>query len=384
MDAYHIALPAKVIFGVGTVDIIGDEANRIGAKHACIITDPGVFQAGLTEPVKERLSKAGLSVAVCPEAEPEPTIPKINTLADELRKQDHDLLVAVGGGSSIDSVKILSVLLTHGGKCEDYAGLDKVPGPTVPVFALPTTAGTGSEATRAGVYTDVTNGQKLPVNSFYMIPRLALVDPTLTYGCPQKVTVGSGIDALVHAVEAYTCNKAHSFSDALALEAMRLIMASLRAVVKDGSNKEARNRMAEGALLAGIAFINSGVAAVHAFAHLLGARYHVPHGVANGLLLPYIMEFSLSANLPRYATIAAMLGVDTKGLSLQEAAAQGVEAARVLAKDIGIPLRLRDVGVPKEALADMTEGTMEASRILSNNPRKLTKEDVRHIWASAW
>ena len=384
MNIYQVMLPAKVVFGVDSLDILGDEANKLGVKHALIVTDPGVYKAGLIDPVKERLSRAKLSVGVFSEAEPEPTLPRLNAIAKELGKGSYDLLVGVGGGSSMDTAKGLSVLLAHGGDGSDYLGVDKVPAPGIPVFALPTTAGTGSEVTRNAVFGDPEKGVKSVIISPYILPRLALVDPTLTYGCPPKVTAASGMDALVHAVECYTCTRANNFSDALALEAMRLIVGNLGTAVKRGSDKEARNHMSEGALLAGIAFGNSGVAMVHALAYPLGLRFHVPHGVANGLLLPYVMECNLPANLPKYAIVARMLGVKTEELSLQEAAEQGVEAAKALVAGVGLPLHLRELGVPQEALEGMAVASMGITRLLDNNPKKLTLDDVRLIWKHAW
>ena len=381
---YQIILPGKIRFGVGALNTLGDEATRLAAKRVLIVTDPGVYQAGLIDPVKEQLSKAKLSVDIFAEAEPEPTFPRLNAAAEQLRKEGYNLLIGVGGGSSMDTAKGLSVLLAHGGKGQDYGGIDKVPGPGIPIFTMPTTAGTGSEVTNIAIFGDVEKGYKLGIVSSYLLARLALVDPTLTYGCPPKVTAASGIDALIHAIECYTGNKANTFSDTLAIEAMRLIAGSLRTAVKNGSDKEARNRMSEGALLAGIAFSNSGVAAVHALAYPLGSRFHVPHGVANGVLLPYVTEYNLSANLPKYAIVAQMLGVKTQGLSLQEAAEKGVEAAKALAADIGIPLHLRDLGVPKEALEGMAVATMDVTRLLANNPKELTLDDVRRIWQNAW
>lgn len=381
---YQIIVPEIIRFGVGALSTLADEVNELGVKKALIVTDPGVYQSGLVVPVKEQLSKARLSVEVFPESEPEPTLPKLNAAAKKLRKGNYDLLVGLGGGSSMDTAKGLSVLLAHGGEGQDYLGVDKVPGLSIPVFTVPTTAGTGSEVTNIAVFGDPEKELKVGMVSPYLLARLALVDPTLTYSCPPRVTAASGIDALVHAIESYTSIKANNFTDALALQAMRLIVGSLRTAVSNGSDKEARNNMSEGALLAGIAFGNAGVAATHALAYPLGARFHVSHGVANGLLLPYVMECNLSANLPKYVVIAQMLGGKTEGLSLQEAAKQGVEAAKVLAADIGIPLHLRELGVPKEALEGMAVATMDVTRLLANNPKKLTMDDVRCIWENAW
>ncbi|MFC1980379.1 iron-containing alcohol dehydrogenase [Chloroflexota bacterium] len=384
VKTYQIIGPQIIRFGVGALNTLADEANKLGTKRALIVTDPGVYQAGLVGPVKEQLSKAKLSVEVFSESEPEPTLPKLNAVAEELRKGSYDLLVGVGGGSAMDTAKGLSVLLAHGGDGQDYVGVDKVPGPGIPVFTIPTTAGTGSEVTNIAIFSDPKREIKLGMVSPFLLARLALVDPALTYGCPPGVTAASGIDALVHAIECYTSIKANNFTDALALEAMRLIGGSLRTAVNNGSDEDARSHMSEGALLAGIAFGNAGAAATHALAYPLGARFHVPHGEANGLLVPYIMEYNLSANLPKYAIVARMLGVTTDELSLQEAAEQGVEAVKAIVTDIGIPIHLRELGIPRAALEGMAVATMDVTRLLSNNPKKLTLDDVKRIWGNAW
>lgn len=384
MDKYQIMLPVKVSFGVGSMDTLGEEAHKLAAKRALIVTDPGVYNAGLVNPVKEQLLEAKLKVDVCSEAEPEPSVNKLNAMADELHRDSYDLLVGLGGGSSMDTAKGLSVLLTHGGNAQQYFGINNVPGPGIPVFTVPTTAGTGSEVTQNAIFSDPEQRRKVAIVSSYILAHLALVDPTLTYGCPPKITAACGIDAFVHALECYTGNKANTFSDALALEAMRLTAGNLLTAVRNGSDKEARNRMSEGALLAGINIATSGTAAVHALAYPLGSQFHVPHGVANGLLLPYVTEYNLSANLAKYAIVAQIMGVETQGLSLQEAAEQGAEVIKGLVGDIGIPLHLRDLGVPKEALEKMAVATMDVTRLLANNPKQLTLDDVRYIWENAW
>jgi len=381
---YQVMVPKTIRFGVGALYTLGDEASKLEAKKTLIITDPGVYQAGLVDPIKEQLSRAGLLIEVFADAEPEPTLPKLNDVANQLKGNKYDLLVGFGGGSSMDTAKGLSVLLAQGGVGEDYIGVGKVPGPGIPVFTIPTTAGTGSEVTNIAIFGDPEKELKLGMVSPYLLARLALVDPTFTYSCPPAVTAASGIDALVHAIECYTSTKANNFTDALALEAMRLIVGSLRTAVSNGSDEEARNHMSEGALLAGIAFGNASVGAVHALAYPLGSRFHVPHGVANGLLLPYVMECNFPANLPRYAVIAQMLGEEIEGLSLREAAKRGVEAVKTLAMDINIPLHLQDLGVPREALEGMAVATMDVTRLLANNPKKLTLDDVRAIWENAW
>ena len=334
--------------------------------------------------MKEQLSGANLSVEVFSEAEPEPTLPRLNAIARELGKNSYDLLVGVGGGSSMDTTKGLSVLLTHGGDGQDYVGVDRVPGPGIPIFLLPTTAGTGAEVTKAAIFDDTEQGRKLGIVSPYLFARLALIDPTLTYGCPLRIAAATGIDALSHAIESYTSINATNFTDALQLRAIKLIADNLRTVVNDDSDKEARNRMAEAAYLGGIGIAHAGGAAAHALAYPLGSRFHVPHGVTMGVLLPYVMESNLPANLSKYADIAQMLGVKTQGLSLQEAAERGVEAVKTLVADVGIPIHLRELGIPKEALEEMAVATMEVTRLLANNPKQLTQDDVKRIWENAW
>jgi alcohol dehydrogenase class IV len=238
--------------------------------------------------------------------------------------------------------------------------------------------------TNIAIFSDKEKELKVGMISPYLMARVALVDPVLTYTCPRSVTAASGMDALVHAIESYTSRKANNFTDTLAVKALQLISRNLKTGVTDGANKDARNAMAEGALLAGIAFGNSGVAAVHALAYPLGARFHVSHGIANGLLLPYVMEFNLSADPARYATIAEVLGASTGGLMPMQAATQGVRFIKELIRNIGIPHRLRDLGIPKEALEGMAVATMDVTRLLANNPKTLTLDDVRNIWQNAW
>ncbi len=381
---YQIIIPQLVRFGVGALNILGNEITKLGAKKALIVTGPRVFRSGLIQLVKEQLDKAVVAVDVYSETEPEPSLSGLNHAALKLRHGSYDVLVGVGGGSSIDTAKGLSVLLVHGGEGQDYIGIDKIPAPGLAVIAIPTTAGTGSEVTNIAIFSDTEKELKVGMISPYLLARAALVDPVLTYGCPRGTTAASGIDALVHVIECYTSRKANSFTDTIAVKAMQLISGNLKTIVSDGSNKDARNAMAEGAMLAGIAFGNSGVAAVHALAYPLGARFHVSHGVANGLLLPYVMECNLTADPTRYAFIAEVLGESTRGLTLLQAATQGVKAVKTLIKDIGIPQHLRDLGVPKEALEGMAVATMDVTRLLANNPKTLSLDDVRGIWQNAW
>jgi alcohol dehydrogenase len=382
---YEILTPDHIYFGVGSLDaLLGDDVKRINAKHACIVTDPGVLKAGLAERVERKLSEANITADIFSGAMPEPTFSHLNETAEELRKNNYDLFIGVGGGSSIDVAKGLAVVITHGGKGEDYCGVNNIPGPVTPIIAIPTTSGTGSEASMASVFHDEEKGQKIGTRSPYINPRMAIVDPVMTYECPPSITAAAGIDALIHAIESYTGTSANNFSDALAVKAIQLISGSLKKAVKTGSDKQARADMAEGSLLSGITFSNSGMHIIHAFAHVLGANFPVPHGVANGLFLPHALEYNISASVAKHANVAEIMGIAAQGLSQEEIAHKGVEAIRILIKDIDLPSRLRDVGVPKEALGDMVNFSMASTRLLSQNPRLVTEEDVRTIWEAAW
>lgn len=384
MSINQINTPTKIYYGEGSLSKIAEEVDKLVVRRSLIVSDPGVYGAGLVELVREQLVEAGISVDVFTEAEPEPTVERLNTAAGKLSQERFDLLVGVGGGSSIDTAKGLSVLLAFGGEAEDYVGIDRVPGPGIALYALPTTSGSGSEVTPNAIFSIPEKKTKPPIVSPYIYPKLAIVDPNLTYSCPPQVTASAGIDALVHAIEAYTSMKASTFTDALQIEAIRLIASGLKRAVVDGEDKEARLYMAEGSLLAGIGIAHAGGAAVHALAYHLGSNFHVTHGVANGVLLPYVLEYNLPANYVKYANIARMFGVSTEGLSRKEIAEQGLEWVRILKAEIGIPAHLRELGVPREALEEMAIATMKIARLLDNNPRQLTLDDACNILQKAW
>jgi alcohol dehydrogenase class IV len=378
-------LPTKVNFGVGSLDALGDEASEFGAKKALILTDPGVLKTGLVDLVKEQLTRAKISLDVFSKVEPEPTFPRLNAAYEELRNRRYDFLIAVGGGSTIDTTKGLSIMLAYGGKGQDYAGVDDIPGLGIPFVAIPTTAGTGSEVTSICLFGDPERKLKVALSSPYLLARLAVVDPTMTYSCPPKITAACGLDALVHAIEAYTSKNATDFTDPLQTKAIQLIAGNLRTAVKDGEDKEARKNMAQGAMLAGFGIAHAGGAIAHAISYPISSHFHhIPHGILVGIMLSYVMEWNLTTNTVKYANVARLLGVENTRLSLEETARQGVEAAKSIIVDIGIPLHLRDVGLPKNILGDVAAGTMELTRLLANNPKRVAVDDVMQILENAW
>jgi len=295
--------------------------------------------------------------------------------------------------------KIAATVLAHGGSPRDYVGDDRIPGPVSPVVCVPTTAGTGSEVSGASVLTDSDNHMKVGVLSNHLRPRAAVVDPLLTVSCPPKVTADSGIDALTHAIEAYTAvdnatfplppgertvyQGRHPLGDLLAERAIALIGTHLRRAVADGNNLEAREGMALGATLAGLAFSNVGVAAVHALEYPVGGATHCSHGAGNGLLLPYVMRYNLPARTREFARIAQLLGEDVAGLDEEAAANRAISAVEKLRADIGIPTRLSQLGVTEGQLADFAAKAFAVKRILRVNPREVTLEALQGILRAA-
>ncbi len=302
-----------LVFGRGAITELGSIAARHGIRRMLIVTDATLINAGVVAPVEESLKAAGVAVQVFSGGMPEPSVEVALRCVETSKSFQPDAVLGLGGGSNLDLAKVTAILLTHGKTPLDYAGDDRVPGPVLPLFCLPTTAGTGSEVSAAAVLTDTANKMKFGILSNYLRPLVALVDPMLTVSCPAKVSADSGIDALTHAIEAYTAvdnevfplpagersvyQGRHPFGDMLAEKAIRLIGANLKRAVHDGKDLEAREAMALGATLGGMAFSNVGVAVVHALEYPVGGATHCSHGAGNGLLLPFVMRFNLPARL---------------------------------------------------------------------------------------
>ncbi|MBC7223916.1 MAG: iron-containing alcohol dehydrogenase [Anaerolineae bacterium] len=375
-------VPAVLWTGCGAVRRIGEEAKRLGARRAVVVCDPGVAQVGLAARVQRLLEEAGLQVEVYPHAQPEPTTESADRCAAFVRDGGFDLVVGLGGGSAMDTAKLAAVLAVHGGHCQDFLGADLVPGRGLPTILVPTTAGTGAEATPNAVFKEVPSGTKRTIISPHIIPDVALVDPELTLTLPPALTASTGMDALSHAIEAYTSRRATPHGDLYALEAIRLIGANLRRAVAHGDDLEARSGMALASLYAGIAIAHAGTNGVHAVAYPLSGRFGIPHGVANGVMLASVVAFNAPAAPARFAQVAQALGVregDTESL----ARAAG-EAVAQLARDIGIPQRLRDLGIPEDALRPMSEEAASIRRLLQFNPREMRPEDVEAMYRAIY
>ncbi|MBY0523111.1 MAG: iron-containing alcohol dehydrogenase [Gemmataceae bacterium] len=395
---FHSA--GQLLFGRNAVQQLGVVSRRLGIKRLLIVTDPIVARVGLVDRIKAPIEEAGVRVKVFDGGEPEPSIRAAEASIDAAEVFQAEGILGLGGGSNMDLAKITATVLAHAGGPRDFFGDDRIPGPIWPLICVPTTAGTGSEVSAAAVLTETETQMKVGILSNYLRPQVAVVDPLLTVSCPPKVTADTGIDALTHAIEAYTAvdnadfplppgersvyQGRHPMGDCLAEKAISLIGTFLRRAVATGEDLEARDGMALGATLAGLAFSNVGVALVHAMEYPVGGAVHCSHGAGNGLLLPSVMRFNLPARRKEFAAIGRLLGEDLQGLDPDTAAERGVQAVEKLRTDIGIPQRLRDIGVRKEQLRPFAEKACSIRRILRVNPRPVTPEEVEGIYETAF
>ncbi len=385
-SVYPFRVPSSQVFGAGAVERVADEAKRLGAKRALVITDPGVAKAGIAGRVRELLEAAGMATGVYDQVEPEPSVASVERALDALQQAGggYDVLVGVGGGSALDTAKGVSLRSANPGPIQQYFGVELVSNRGLPTILVPTTAGTGSEVTPNAIFDDTERRLKAGIVSPYLFASAAVVDPDLTLGVPPAVTAAAGLDALTHAIESYIAVKATPHTDLYALEAIRLIGANLRTAVARGSDRAARYGQALGSFFAGVSITNAGTGLCHAMAYPLGSAYHVPHGMANALLLPAVLEYNLPSDLPKFARIAEALGEPVAGLSPRAAAERAVEAVRSLSRDVGLPAGLREVGVPEDALAGFVDGTLSAKRLTDNNPRVPTADAVLAAYRASY
>jgi alcohol dehydrogenase len=383
--------PATQHFGRGAVERVGEEAGRLGARRALVITDPGVAKAGIAGRVRDLLAGAGIATGLYEDVEPEPSVASVERAFEVARggapggaDGAYELLVGVGGGSALDTAKGVSLRLANPGPLQRYFGVELVPATGLPMILIPTTAGTGSEVTPNAIFDDPERRLKAGIVSHRLLADVAVVDPDLTLGLPPGVTAASGLDALTHAMESYVAVKATPHTDLYAFEATRLIGANLRGAVARAGDAVARYGQMLGSYFAGIAITNAGTGLCHAMAYPLGSAYHVPHGMANALLLPAVLEYNMAADLPKFARLAAALGEPVEGRPLRQAAAGAAEAVRAFSRDVGLPAGLREVGVPEEALEGFVEGALSAARLIDNNPRRPTPEAVLEIYRRSY
>lgn len=362
-----------------------DEVNRFNVNKILVVTDPFLKDIGLTNKVVEPLENAGYQAEVYTDVVPEPPLAIGEKLVAYTRDNEFDMVIGIGGGSALDLTKLAGVLASHEGNVADYlnlTGTKKVTKKGLPTILIPTTSGTGSEVTNISVLSLETT--KDVVTHDYLLADVAIVDPALTISLPPKVTAATGVDALTHAVEAYISKKASPVSDALALQAIRLISNAIRTAVSNGEDKQARTDMSYGSYLAGLAFFNAGVAGVHALAYPLGGQFHIAHGDSNAVLLPYVMGYIRQSCEKRMKDIYDAMGFSSANLSQEEASYKCVTELKRLVEDVNIPSTLKGFNITEDALESLTKDAIEQKRILARSPMPLQKDEIFAIYKAAF
>lgn len=387
-EPFWFRMPDTLI-GTGAVQNVGALAKKTGAKKVLIVTDQGVARAGLVDRVKQPLEKEGIEFGVFDGCQPDAPVSAIKACARFAREGGYDLMISVGGGSTMDTAKVAATVSAAGDVDAEDVGKyvpTNVPRAGLPKIHIPTTAGTGSEVSIAAVITDV-DGCKKAILSEYFYPEVAIVDPLMTLNLPAKITADSGIDTLCHGIEAYTSLKASTVSDMFAEKTIKLVADSLRtAYCKGHENLEARYNMAIAAHHSSIALSTAGGAILpHGMGYAIQMEAHCTHAVSCSIVLPYIMEFNMLIDQEKYARMAELMDEKIEGLSLRESARKAVDAVRQISLDVNMPQRLRDIGIKKEQLPRLVDMLFTFSpRHLSNNPRDCSKEDAAGIFEAAW
>lgn len=383
MQSFSFQTTRSVVAEVGATSKIGELLANRGCQKVAFVTDEIILKLGLADAALEGLKKAGIAVWVFSDVKPDPAEELILGAVELAKAENIDGVVSVGGGSSMDTAKLIAVLANSSQPIQAMYGVGNVTEERLPLVLAPTTAGTGSEVTPISI---VTTGatEKKGVVSPQLLPDFAVLDPVLTVGLPQSVTAATGIDAMVHAIEAYTSKiKKNVVADCLARQALSLLGANIYTVCEDPKNLEARGNMLLGSMLAGMAFANAPVAAVHALAYPLGGHFHVPHGLSNALVLPNVMEFNMPAAESLYAELADIIFPTLAGKTQSQKIEGMLTGIAALSPDLGLPTQLREVGVKESDLELLATDAMKQERLLINNPREMTYQAAFDIYQKA-
>ena len=375
----------SIVSDAGATARIADLAGHILGPRVVFVTDRSLLSLGIVAPALASLEEAGIAVAVFDGVEPDPPEANVTDCASLATRHDATGILAIGGGSSMDVAKAAALIAGSGGTLTDAYGVGKARGPRLPLVLAPTTAGTGSEVTPIAILTTGA-AEKMGISSLLLLPDMAVLDADLTLGLPPAVTAATGIDAMVHAIESYASASPNNnpISRNLAREALRLLGRHIRTAVFNGADREARGGMLLGSMLAGQAFANSPVAAVHALAYPIGGHFHVPHGLSNALVLPHVLRFNLPAAASLYAEIAADAFPALADVPAVDRAGALADSLAALAAELGLPTRLRDVGIEESALPRLAADAMRQTRLLVNNPRTLEEADALAIYRAAF
>lgn len=382
MKDFEFKVPQEVVFGSGSLHRLPELLQRLESNHVLIISDRGLEKLGVVDTVAEIIKKSGIAVSCYLDVQPNPTVEIVNAAAQTYRQCGATSLIALGGGSPMDTAKAVGVLAKYGKEITQYEGANLVPGPIVPTIAIPTTAGTGSEVTPFAVITDTSRNHKLTVNSFELLPRVALLDPTLIMTAPASVSAACGIDAMIHAWEAYTSQQANPFSDAMAEKALDLIGGHIRRFVANRRDEKAAQAMMAGSTFAGVAFAWARVGNVHAMSHPVSSFFGVPHGIANAILLPAVVEFNALADRGRYERIYNFIR-EKRGPVINFMPQMLADEARKLNAELGIPASLSQVGVTEDKFEEMAKDAMTSGNI-AVNPRQTTIQDIIALYRKSF
>jgi alcohol dehydrogenase len=370
----------QILFGNGAIASLAETVQQLGCKRPFVVMDRNLLKTEVKEQVAAVLKKAKTPFVLFSEIDGEPELELADTGAKTALKEKCDCIIGVGGGSAMDAGKAIAILAANKGKAADYLGLNKVPGPGLPKIMVPTTAGTGSEVTFTAVFLRKDLKKKEGMNSPYLYPEVALLDPVLTLSLPPEPTAATGMDALCHAIESFTSVNASPMSELFSLEAIQLISDNLRTCVHNGADLDAREQMLLGSLYAGLGLANAGVGAAHSLSYPLGGRFGIGHGLANTLMLPCIMAFNLPSALEKFAIVADAMGEMIDDMPLRDAAYLAVDAVETLIEDCGIKMSLTQFGITEEDLPVLARIAMTVTRPLENNPRRVSIEDAIEIY----
>jgi alcohol dehydrogenase class IV len=383
IDFFEFLLRPRVLYKSGLVQELGNEISHLAGTQAVIVTDAGVVQAGLLDQIAAGLQGSVAIVGSFTDVPANSSVAVVERGAAYARAQGADMIIAVGGGSPLDTAKCMRILLTEGGALHDYEGYNLLERPLVPMIAIPTTAGTGSEVTPFAVIRDEQAHLKMTFASPFLAPDLAVLDPQMTRTLPQRLTAATGMDALTHAIESFVSSETNPISESLALYAIDMISNNLRAATHDSDDMDARGQMLVASAMAGMAFSSGFLGIVHAMAHAIGGMFEVHHGTANAILLPYGMQFNSVAVPNRYSRIARAMGVNAGGRAEGNVIADGIAAVRLLSVDCMLPTRLRDVGVPEDAFPALADTALGDAAIFTN-PRPAIREQLIELLREAW
>lgn len=381
MTNFNFRAPARIVSEIGGMARLGELAAGLGMRRPLVVCDPGIVACGIAARAVDALAAAGLAAEVFDAVEPDPPVAMVRRAVAAAQAAGADGIIGLGGGSSLDTAKVVALLAPSTQSLDEIYGVDMARGARLPLIQVPTTAGTGSEATWVSVITNERN-EKKAVYTPQLLPDVALLDAALTVGMPPKVTAATALDAMVHAIEAYTSRtKKNPVADALARKALQLLAANLPRVLENGHDLTARAAVLDGALLGGMAFVNASVAAIHGLAYPLGARFHIPHGHANALVMGPVLRFNLQAAQQHYAELACCVLPGNSFPSEGDAADAFVQAMEALASYGGLETRLSHFGVSADDIQSMSDEVVtQIQRLIATNPCDMTTEDVATIY----